>query len=298
MKLSNTGTLPLFITLLSLIGLLVISIFYFHYQWVSTFKVGWLSIPLSVTFTNLTCILILNIPIPRKKVDPTHDLQAANKLAEGAWCSVYQKVGEPSRVVKQLYFCGWGHNDYSKHRAFVLGREKVCGAWTPLVLWFIHNYMLFYQILGLKRRMKLEGRITALPKTYALKPFQLRYEQEYVPYALTPETCPADIIEQFQQLNAELKACGVYIDDVHARNVRITEDGKIKLVDGELYTDAEESVKSQLVVLFNGEMVAGMNKVLDNERIIVWKDHRMTVDQIWATTKQTIERRTHLSCLI
>ncbi|MEY4602916.1 MAG: hypothetical protein RIT43_208, partial [Bacteroidota bacterium] len=54
----------------------------------------------------------------------------------------------------------------------------------------------------------------------------------------------------------------------------------IRIVDGELYSGGEEWIKSKLVVLINGEMVSKMEKVLGNNRIIAWVDHRIRVDQI------------------
>jgi len=81
-------------------------------------------------------------------------------------------------------------------------------------------------------------------------------------------------------LNDDLERCGLYIDDVHARNVRLTVDGKIKIVDGELYSGGEEWIKSKMVVLFNGEMVSNMENVLGNNRIVAWVDHRQRVDEI------------------
>ena len=224
--------------------------------------------------------LFLNTPIPRRKKDPTSDLNIDDKIAEGAWCSVYLKQSDKNLVVKQLYFCGWGHNDYRKHKALVIGKEKICGKWNPLILWFLHNYMLLYQMIGLKRRMRFEQTIDALPTTYSVSFKGLRYEQTFVSKELTVENCPENIVEQFKKLNEDLERCGLYLDDVHARNVRLTENGQIQIVDGELYSGGEEWIKSKLVVLINGAMVSNMEKVLGNDRIIAWVDHRERVDNI------------------
>ena len=240
----------------------------------------WGSILLSVIGGIIGFGLFLNIPIRRRKEDPAKDLKDHNQIAEGAWCNVYRKKDDPKTVIKQLYFCGWGHNDYTKHEAFVIGKEKICGKWNPLVLWFLHYYMILYQLIGLKRRKRFEHVIEALPATYNVSNAKLRYEQTFVPHELTEENCPSDIREQFQQLNDELEACGLYLDDVHARNVRLTDNGRVRIVDGELYSGGEEWFKSKLVVLFNGDMVSSMEKVLGNERIVAWVDHRTSVDDI------------------
>ena len=274
------GTIPVFVgILLFTLGLLFV-FFLITYLPLSLYLPRWISLSGSIIASFILFALFLNIPIPRRKKDPTSDLNINDKIAEGAWCSVYMKESDKKLVVKQLYFCGWGHNDYRKHKALVIGKEKICGKWNPLILWFLHNYMLLYQMIGLKRRMKFEQTIDALPTTSSVSYMGLRYEQTFVTKELTVENCPEDIVEQFKKLNEDLERCGLYLDDVHARNVRLTQSGRIQIVDGELYSGGEEWIKSKLVVLINGAMVSNMEKVLGNDRIIAWVDHRERVDHI------------------
>jgi hypothetical protein len=275
-----TGTIPLFIGILLFAAGLFVGFFFIAYSIFSVYFAEWASVIASIIASIIMFSLFLNIPLPRRKKDPVADLKMEDKIAEGAWCSVYMKSNDKTKVVKQLYFCGWGHNDYRKHKALVIGKEKICGKWNPLILWFLHNYMLLYQMIGLKRRLKFEHTIEALPPTLNVNYKDLRYEQTFVPNELTVENCPEDIVEQFQKLNQDLERCGLYLDDVHARNVRLTENGKIQIVDGELYSGGEEWIKSKLVVLVNGAMVSNMEQVLGNDRIIAWVDHRERVDKI------------------
>jgi hypothetical protein len=274
------GTIPLFIGILAFaMGLLFV--FFLIIQLVlSLYLPIWASLTGSIIGSFILFALFLNAPLPRRRKDPTSDLNIDDKIAEGAWCSVYLKKSDKNLVVKQLYFCGWGHNDYRKHKALVIGKEKICGKWNPLILCFLHNYMLLYQMIGLKRRLRFEQTIDALPTTYNVNYTGLRYEQTFVSKELTVENCPEDIVAQFKKLNEDLERCGLYLDDVHARNVRLTENGQIQIVDGELYSGGEEWIKSKLVVLINGAMVSNMEKVLGNDRIIAWVDHRERVDHI------------------
>lgn len=279
-KQSWIGTIPLFIAILALaVGLLFLFFWVTHHLLSPHFPL-WVSLTGSILASFLLFALFLNIPIPRRKNNPESDLSLEDKITEGAWCTVYKKSNNPKLVVKQLYFCGWGHNDYRKHKALVIGKEKICGKWNPLILWFLHNYMLLYQMIGLKRRQRFAHMIDALPTTYNIDYKGLRYEQTLVPKELSSENCPEDIVEQFKKLNDDLKRCGLYLDDVHARNVRLTENNQIQLVDGELYSAGEEWIKSKLVVLVNGAMVSNMEKVLGNDRIVAWVDHRERVDEI------------------
>jgi hypothetical protein len=279
-KQSWIGTIPLFVVILAITTGVLLTFFIISYHISYPYLPIWASLSVSITTSLILFALFLNIPLPRRRKDPATDLVGYNKIAEGAWCSVYRKSNEKDLVIKQLYFCGWGHNDYRKHKAFVIGKEKICGKWNPLILWFLHNYMLLYQMIGLKRRIRFEHMIEAIPGTYNVNFKGLRYEQTYIPNELTVENCPEDIVEQFKKLNEDLERCGLYLDDVHARNVRLTENGKIQIVDGELYSGGEEWIKSKLVVLVNGAMVSNMEKVLGNDRIIAWVDHRERVDNI------------------
>jgi hypothetical protein len=274
------GTIPLFVIILLFAAGLLLGFFWTVYFSISDLFPLWASLLISAVSAFVLFALFLNIPLPRKRKDPTFDLDHENKIAQGAWCSVYRKQSDPTRVVKQLFFCGWGHNDYRKHKALVIGKEKICGKWNPLILWFLHDYMILYQLIGLKRRLKFEDQIEALPNTYNVKYKRLRYEQTFVDHELTVENCPDDIVEQFKKLNTELEHSGLFLDDVHAGNVRITKEGRIRVVDGELYSGGEEWIKSKLVVLVNGEMVSDMEKVLGNNRIVAWVDHRVRVDEI------------------
>lgn len=281
-----TGTVPFFVFIVSMIFILWFFFFGLSFWIISDFLPLWVSILSSVYFAFGLYALFLNIPIPRRRKNPVRDLDGANKIAEGAWCSVYLKPSEPTKVIKQLFFCGWGHNDYRKHRALVLGKEKICGRWNPFVLWFLHYFMIYYQLLGLKRRLAFEHRVEALPATYNVNYFGLRYEQEYVPQLLSVKNCPLDIEEQFKKLNDELAQVGLYIDDVHAGNVRLTDSGRIRIIDGELYSEGEESMKSKSVIFFNGETVSNMQPVLGNERVVAWVDHRMSVNDIISASKE------------
>jgi len=274
------GTIPLFIGILAFAMELLFVFFLIIQLVLSLYLPIWASLTGSIIGSFILFALFLNAPLPRRRKDPTSDLNIEDKIAEGAWCSVYLKKSDKNLVVKQLYFCGWGHNDYRKHKALVIGKEKICGKWNPLILCFLHNYMLLYQMIGLKRRLRFEQTIDALPTTYNVNYTGLRYEQTFVSKELTVENCPEDIVAQFKKLNEDLERCGLYLDDVHARNVRLTENGQIQIVDGELYSGGEEWIKSKLVVLINGAMVSNMEKVLGNDRIIAWVDHRERVDHI------------------
>ena len=126
--------------------------------------------------------------------------------------------------------------------------------------------------------MTYEHEIQAIPRTYITSKSH-RYIQDYVANPLTPDNIPGDIVEQFVKLNNDLERCGLYMDDIHAGNVRLTENGKVRIVDGELYTDGEMFVKNFLVKGIDNR-IDSMQPVLGCNRIIRWVDNRLSVDKI------------------
>ena len=105
------------------------------------------------------------------------------------------------------------------------------------------------------------------------------YLQEYVSKPLTQSNVPDDILEQFIELNNDLERAGLYIDDVHAGNVRLNINDRIRIVDGEIYTNGEVYVKNILVKGID-ERIEGMESVLGCNRIIRWVDNRTSVNEI------------------
>ncbi len=275
------GTIPLFVFFLAIFAGLCVFISYITFSFLIESMTFWLAVFLAIASGILGLLLILNIPIPRKRKNPFSDLEKFEKIAEGAWTRVYRDASRPNVVIKQLYFIGWGHNDYSQHWAPVFG-NKICGKWNPLALWVIHNYMILYQLIGLKRRLKFENDLIGFPKTISISCKRLRYEQAYVPHELNKKNCPDDIREQLADINTSLISSGLMVDDVHAKNIRVDDKGKIQIVDGELYTIGEDHIKDKLVTFFNGAVVKGMHKVNGNSNIVAWTDHRTSVDEIIA----------------
>ena len=204
----------------------------------------------------------------------------------GMWTQIF-KFNE-KLVIKQLFRCGWGHNDYNKHSAPIIGAKK-CGKWNPLILNLMHNVMLIYQMIGIHRRRIYEHQIEFIPRTYLTPGKSYRYLQEYVSKPLTQSNVPDDILEQFIELNNDLERAGLYIDDVHAGNVRLNINDRIRIVDGEIYTNGEVYIKNILVKGID-ERIEGMESVLGCNRIIRWVDNRTSVNEIVYNKYKLINR--------
>ena len=144
----------------------------------------------------------------------------------------------------------------------------------------IHKIMLLYQMVGINRRMIYQDFIEAIPGTEIPSRGKYRYTQDLVPFPLSPVSGADSIMVQLSDLNSQLRKSGLNLDDIHAGNVRLAENGEIKIVDGELYTDGEVLIKTILVRLFDGRRVSGMEPVLGLDRIVRWVDDRTSVDEI------------------
>ena len=224
-------------------------------------------------------LCIFNLRIPRYALDPAADLRNMEKISVGMWTEVFHENEE--WVTKQLFRCGWGHNDYVRHRVPIIG-SKICGKWNPLGLVTIHVVMLIYQMIGIKRRIIYQDFIPALPKTRLVFERPYRYSQEWIPKEFTEESVPVDIQSQMNEFQNDLSLTGLTIDDMHAKNFRINDRLEIQAIDGELYTDGEVFLKTVLVRLFDGRQVKGMESVLGCNRIVRWVDHRPSVDDLVA----------------
>ena len=274
-KATWAGTLWIFLLIVIVIVAIECYLFILIYQAMPANGVTQSIGSLAVWFIANMCIL--NVRIPRYPNDPANDLRHQTKIAEGMWTEIFHE--KDGWVTKQLFRCGWGHNDYTEHRVPVIG-SKICGKWNPLVLVIIHSTMLIYQMVGVKRRIVYQDFIRALPKTKLEVGAPYRYSQQWVENGFVSENMPQDVHSQMSDLQEDLSRVGLFIDDMHAGNFRIDQDSRIQAIDGELYTDGEVFVKSLLVRLVDGHRVEGMSPVLGYDRIVRWVDHRTSVDDI------------------
>ena len=271
------GTLPLFLA--ALLSLFLVEGLTFWLTWeLLQYRIEKpMALISAIILLIISNLAILNLKIPRHSKDPSSDIRNRGIIASGAWTEVFPDG--KGRVVKQLFRCGWGHNDYSMHRVPVLG-SKICGKRNPLALVIIHKIMLLYQMVGINRRMIYQDFIEAIPGTEIPSRGKYRYTQELAPFPLSSVSGADSIMVQLSDLNSQLRKSGLNLDDIHAGNVRLAENGEIKIVDGELYTDGEVLIKTILVRLFDGRRVSGMEPVLGFDRIVRWVDDRTSVDEV------------------
>jgi len=272
---SWAGTLWVFLLVLAMIAFIESALFIMIY-WLLPIEGVFLGVGAFFTWI-IANICIFNLRIPRYPIDPAADLRNQNRIAVGMWTEIFYE--NEVWVTKQLFRCGWGHNDYVRHRVPIIG-SKICGKWNPLALVIIHVTMLIYQMIGVKRRIIYEDFVGALPRTKLEYTASYRYGQEWVPKKFNQENVPVDIQSQMNDLQNDLSRVGLSIDDMHARNFRIDNCSKIQAIDGELYTDGEVFLKSLLVRLIDGRQVRGMEPVLGCNRVVRWVDHRPSVDDI------------------
>jgi hypothetical protein len=95
------GTIPLFVAILLFTLGILFAFFLISYLQLSLYFPLWISLPLSLIAAFILFAAFLNIPIPRRRKDPTSDLNINDKIAEGAWCSVYMKKSDKNLVSRR-----------------------------------------------------------------------------------------------------------------------------------------------------------------------------------------------------
>jgi len=98
---------------------------------------------------------------------------------------------------------------------------------------------LFKLWYSLKRIEKELQDIKYFAKIYELDDIKKRYIQEYVPYKLNKKMCPNNYHEQVKDLNKILRDRGYYLSDIDIDNIRVSEDGILKIIDTNVYTKSE-----------------------------------------------------------
>ena len=221
----------------------------------------------------ITCI----IPMPAKWFFEDYNDSLDNKdiMIKGTWTTVYKPHN--GKVVKQISAPGVSHNNFS-HVALPTPFRTCERNSCTFVTMMAHRISTRFMLLSLHRIKELDSKF--FPKIYEIDDEKRRVIQEYVPYELNKETCPVDWKEQLKEFNIELKKNGYYVDDVHSKNWMVTEDGRLKVVDGELYTESELNIQQSLLNAIDGSQdgVAKGHKNASN--ILHWKDGRPNIENI------------------
>lgn len=197
----------------------------------------------------------------------------------GVWVKVYD-IGN-NRVLKQISAPGVSHENFWHVKLPTLYRECTKKACTiPCMI--AHKISTNQMWLSIERQLEMdkEDQERFFPKIYSVDAKRKRYVCDKVKYELSEDTCPVDFKEQIAQLNMVLKKYNLYLDDIHRKNIMVDERGRIKIIDGELYTDKEYEYKQKLLGNVDESQTEIAKGYKYGDRIRHWVDGRKNGENV------------------
>ena len=116
------------------------------------------------------------------------------------------------------------------------------------------------------------------PTIYKLNIIKKAILTEKIPHNLE-SNCPFNYTDQIKEMNSHLQRLGLYLDDIHHKNIMVDDNKQLKFIDGELYTDTE-FIKKNKVLEDRDTSQEDPRSYDDADRIIFWTDGRQTGDDI------------------
>lgn len=111
----------------------------------------------------------------------------------------------------------------------------------PLASYFVFSLNKYYNWRSVKLREKYSKENNFLVKTYDLDEKDCSWKEEYITYSIDEfkNLDKTKIRIQLKKLDNFLKEKKLYLSDVRPANIRLTENGDIRIIDGEFFTDNE-----------------------------------------------------------
>jgi hypothetical protein len=221
-------------------------------------------------------MVICNTQLNPRHFYPDHNnkFKSLDKLVDGTWTTVYWH-SDKDKLIKQISMPGVTHKDFS-HISFLTFRKRCDYTKCSIPLIFAHKFSTFIMWQSIERIYYKLNDVRYFPKIFSIDKKTYSYIQEYVPHELNKKTCPDNFQEQLKDLNNILRQRGYYIDDVHSKNFRVSNDGILKVIDCEVYNEKELKIQQFLLSKIDGSW---KSKPKGN-RILTWNDGRKSLSDI------------------
>ena len=228
---------------------------------------------LLLLFYAVTCIF----PIPMTWIykDYNEEFDKNDIFIKGTWTTVYKPRN--GKIVKQISAPGVSHQNF-KHVCLPTPYRMCTRNSCTLVTMTAHRISTRFMLLSLHRIKEMDSKFIA--KIYEINDEKRRYIQEYVPHELNKDSCPVNYEEQLKEFNQELKKHGYYIDDIHSKNWMVDDNGQLKIIDGELYTESELEIQQGLLNIIDGSQKGIAKGHIVAPRILHWQDGRPKIKDI------------------
>jgi hypothetical protein len=200
------------------------------------------------------------------------------KLVDGTWTNVY-KIND-KKVLKQISAPGVSHHDFT--HVTLPSMDRKCYKFScTLPVMLAHKYVTNIMWKSLKRIY--EGPLKDckyFPKIYEINDQKRYYIQEYIPHDLEKNNCPKNFKDQLEDLNNILKKNNLFLDDVHSKNWRVSDDGILKIIDCEVYTEGEKKIQQGLLYFIDGSQDGKAKGHNYASNVLHWNDGRPNIEDI------------------
>ena len=223
-------------------------------------------------------ILVLCLPLPTEFFfkDYNEELNPKDKLINGTWTNVY-KHPDNNKIIKQIAAPGVSHCDFAHVKLptlFTYCSRKSC----TLPCMIAHRIATSVMCKSIERIINMNSKF--FPKIYEYDKEKRRYVCEKISNELTLETRPIDYETQLQEINRELEKYDYYLDDVHSRNWMVDDNGKLKIVDCEVFTKSELDFQQKLLGKIDDSQDGAAQPHKNASRILHWIDGRPNIETI------------------
>jgi hypothetical protein len=200
-------------------------------------------------------------------------------VCRSTWLTVYRVA--PGRIMKVFSTPGVSHQSY-QHIALPtpFRRCETGGCTVPCMV--AHMVSMRVILVTQRRLWDLQRAgdpiMRFFPYMYACDLDRMYTVVEEIPHALRGN-CPADLAQQLAELNRHLVRLGVYLDDMHHENFMVDAQGRIRAIDGELYTADELALQQRLLGVDTSQ--TGTARPYDNaSNVLFWQDGRLSGEQV------------------
>ena len=252
------------------------------YRWLPSTKTTYVILGITVILICIFAFIYFCVPFKNTIffVDYNKQLQKEFPVfVYGTWVTIYDAGS--TRLWKIISVPGVSHNDFNHVNLPTINKYCHPSACTIPVM-IAHVISTTAMLITWKRIFSLQKEDDPIQKFFPII-YELNIERkailtEKIPHQLQ-SNCPFNYADQIKEMNKHLQRLGLYLDDIHHRNIMVDNNKQLKFIDGELYTDTE-FIRKNNILKSRDTSQAEPGSYEGADRIIFWTDGRQTGDDI------------------
>jgi len=226
-------------------------------------------------------VVLLAVPLPTWLFydDLNRHCGAYELVCRSTWVTVYRVA--PGRLLKVFSTPGVSHQDYGHVSLPTPFRQCLPGGCTvPCMV--AHDVSTHVIMVTQRRLWDLQRAgdpvMAFFPRMYACNVDRMYTVVEEVPLPLRGN-CPRDLHAQLAELNRHLVRLGLVLDDMHNENFMVDARGRIRAIDGELFT-TDEIALQQRVLTIDTSQTRPAQPYASASNVLFWQDGRLSGEQV------------------